>query len=111
MKGKYIVFTAELGDYDPEEHVGNYISEIKLLLNQNPKLETQVMEIHKKELRGQTPAEAELNFLKKASQLETYGIDPHPVKDHKGNQLYLGVNHSGILAFQGSRKTHHFKWF
>ncbi|GBO99235.1 FERM domain-containing protein 5 [Eumeta japonica] len=30
--------------------------------------------------------------------------------DHRGNQLYLGINHSGILTFQGSRKTHHFKW-
>jgi len=102
--------TAELGDYDPEEHVGNYISEFKLLLNQNSKIEAHVMEIHQNQMRGQTPAEAELNFLKKASLLETYGIDPHPVKDHKGNQLYLGVNHSGILTFQGSRKTNHFKW-
>lgn len=31
-------------------------------------------------------------------------------QDHRGNQLYLGINHSGILTFQGSRKTHHFKW-
>ena len=103
--------TAELGDYDSEEHVGNYVSEFKLVLNQNSKIEAQVMEIHRTQLGGQTPAQAELNFLKKASHLETYGIDPHPVKDHKGNQLYIGVNHSGILAFQGSRKTHHFKWY
>ncbi|CAG2116664.1 unnamed protein product [Medioppia subpectinata] len=104
------VIQSELGDFDPEEHVGEYVSEFKLLLNQTSKMETQVMDIHKNEMRGQTPAEAELNFLKKASHLETYGIDPHPVKDQRGNQLYLGVNHSGILAFQGSRKTHHFKW-
>ena len=30
--------------------------------------------------RGQVPAEAEGNFLKKASTLDTYGVDPHQVK-------------------------------
>ncbi|XP_017753378.1 PREDICTED: uncharacterized protein LOC108545990, partial [Eufriesea mexicana] len=30
--------------------------------------------------------------------------------DQKGAQLYLGINHCGILTFQGSRKTHHFRW-
>ena len=30
--------------------------------------------------RGQVPAEAEANFLKKASTLDTYGVDPHKVK-------------------------------
>jgi len=29
---------------------------------------------------GQVPAEAESNFLKKASSLDTYGVDPHQVK-------------------------------
>lgn len=24
--------------------------------------------------------------------------------------MYLGINYSGILTFQGSKKTHHFKW-
>lgn len=32
------------------------------------------------------------------------------MQDHRGNQLYLGINHCGILTFQGSRKTHHFRW-
>lgn len=30
--------------------------------------------------RSQVPAEAEENFLKKACTLDTYGVDPHPVK-------------------------------
>ncbi|UYV72158.1 hypothetical protein LAZ67_9001984 [Cordylochernes scorpioides] len=59
---------------------------------------------------GMLPATAEQCFLRKACLLDTYGIDPHPVKDQKGNQLYLGMNHCGILTFQGNRKTHHFKW-
>lgn len=32
------------------------------------------------------------------------------LQDHRGSQLYLGINHLGILTFQGSRKTHHFRW-
>ncbi|KAF9800420.1 hypothetical protein SFRURICE_016810 [Spodoptera frugiperda] len=61
-------------------------------------------------VKGMSTQEAERTFVKIACQLDTYGVDPHPVKDHRGNQLYLGINHSGILTFQGSRKTHHFKW-
>lgn len=29
---------------------------------------------------GQVPAEAEANFIRKAVSLDTYGVDPHPVK-------------------------------
>ena len=29
---------------------------------------------------GQSPATSELNFLRKAQTLETYGVDPHPCK-------------------------------
>nr|CAD7569310.1 unnamed protein product [Timema californicum] len=106
----YATEAAELGDYDPEEHEENYVSDFKLLLKQTQEIEEKIMEIHRTHLKGQTPAQTENNFLKKACQLDTYGVDPHPVKDHRGNQLYLGINHCGILTFQGSRKTHHFHW-
>lgn len=29
---------------------------------------------------GQTPDVAEMNFVLLATQLDTYGVDPHPVK-------------------------------
>ncbi|XP_035222970.1 FERM domain-containing protein 5-like isoform X2 [Stegodyphus dumicola] len=103
------IIQSELGDYDPDEHPPNYVSEFKLLLKQTQRLEEKIIEIHQT-LRGQVPAVAEMNFLRKACLLDTYGVDPHPVKDHKGNQLYLGINYAGILTFQGSRKTHHLKW-
>lgn len=38
------------------------------------------MDIHQTQLKGQTPAQVENNFLRKACQLDTYGVDPHPVK-------------------------------
>lgn len=30
--------------------------------------------------RGQSPETSEMNFLRKAQSLETYGVDPHPCK-------------------------------
>ncbi|XP_054724794.1 FERM domain-containing protein 3-like [Uloborus diversus] len=104
------IIQSELGDYDPDEHPPNYVSEFKLLLKQTQRIEEKIAEIHQKQLRGKVPADAEICFLRKACLLDTYGVDPHPVKDHKGNQLYLGINYAGILTFQGSRKTHHLKW-
>ncbi|GIY64675.1 FERM domain-containing protein 5 [Caerostris darwini] len=109
MLAAYII-QSELGDYDVDEHPSSYVSEFKLLLKQTQRLEEKISEIHQTQLRGQVPAVAEMNFLRKACLLDTYGVDPHPVKDHKGTQLYLGINYAGILTFQGSRKTHHLKW-
>ncbi|XP_076640792.1 FERM domain containing [Halictus rubicundus] len=104
------IVQSELGDYDPEIHEGNYISPHKLLLNQTETIEEKAMELHQTQLKGFTPEQAVTHFLRLASQLEAYAVDPHPVKDQKGVQLYLAINHCGILTFQGSRKTHHFRW-
>lgn len=103
------IVQSEVGDYDPEDHPPGYISEFKMLPKQTPKLEERVMEQHKL-LHGQVPSEAEGNFLKKACTLDTYGVDPHQVKDQRGDQLYLGITHQGIMTFRGSRRTQLFKW-
>jgi hypothetical protein len=39
--------TAEVGDYDPEDHPPGYVSEFKMLPKQNAKMEDEIMEIHK----------------------------------------------------------------
>ncbi|XP_025423092.1 FERM domain-containing protein 5 isoform X2 [Sipha flava] len=109
LLGAYIL-QAELGDFNPEEHIDNYVNELKILLKQTLQLEEKIMEIHKNDLKGKTAAEVETLFLKKACVLDTYGVDPHAVKDQRGNQLYLGINHTGILTFQGSKKMNHFSW-
>ena len=72
-------FSADLGDYNPEEQIGNYIADYKLLLKQTPKVEDKIMETHQS-LKGTNASAAELQFLKKAAALDTYGVDPHPVK-------------------------------
>ncbi|RXG69712.1 FERM domain-containing protein 5 [Armadillidium vulgare] len=92
-----------------EDQDSSYISDYKILLKQTPKVEEKIAEIHKS-LSGLSPAMAELYFLKKASTLDTYGVDPYSVKDHRGLHLYLGLSHAGILTFQGSKRMHHFRW-
>ncbi|XP_074651901.1 FERM domain-containing protein 5-like isoform X3 [Tubulanus polymorphus] len=104
----YIV-QSEVGDYEPEDHQIGYVGEFNMLPKQTPKMEERIAEIHKT-LSGQVPSEAESNFLKKASTMDTYGVDPYQVKDQKGNQLYIGVTHLGIVTFQGSKRTHLFRW-
>lgn len=61
-------------------------------------------------LNACTP-DSELDFLKKASELDTYGIDPYPVKEGSShNHFLIGVNHLGISTFQDSKRTNHFSW-
>jgi hypothetical protein len=43
--------TAEFGDYYPDEHPENYISEFEIFPKQSQKLERKIMEIHNNELR------------------------------------------------------------
>lgn len=76
------IFTllAELGDFNPEEHIDNYVCDLKILLKQTLQLEEKMMDIHKSDLKGKTAAEVETLFLKKACVLDTYGVDPHAVK-------------------------------
>lgn len=103
----------ELGDYDPEIHLPGYVSDVPLVLNQTEKFEQQVERFHcgkSGNLPGISPTEAVNLFLRKAATLDTYGIDPHPVKDPRGARLYIGTNHSGVSTFHNGRRTHHFRW-
>nr|XP_051689720.1 FERM domain-containing protein 3 isoform X1 [Oryctolagus cuniculus] len=104
------IVQAELGDYDPDEHPENYISEFEIFPKQSQKLERKIMEIHKNELRGQSPPVAEFNLLLKAHALETYGVDPHPCKDSTGTTTFLGFTAAGFVVFQGNKRIHLIKW-
>lgn len=70
--------TAELGDYDARRHSTGYVSEFRLLANQSKELENRVGELHQ-QLRGMSPAAAELNYLDKVKWNDMYGVDLHPV--------------------------------
>uniref|UniRef100_A0A8P0TP75 FERM domain containing 3 n=2 Tax=Canis lupus TaxID=9612 RepID=A0A8P0TP75_CANLF len=104
------IVQAELGDYDPDEHPENYINEFEIFPKQSQKLERKIVEIHKNELRGQSPPVAEFNLLLKAHTLETYGVDPHPCKDSTGTTTFLGFTAAGFVVFQGNKRIHLIKW-
>uniref|UniRef100_A0A663F7D0 FERM domain containing 3 n=1 Tax=Aquila chrysaetos chrysaetos TaxID=223781 RepID=A0A663F7D0_AQUCH len=91
------IVQAELGDYDPDEHPENYISDFKIFPKQSQKLEKKIAEMHKNEFRGQSPAVSEFNLLLKAYSLETYGVDPHPCKDSTGTTTFLGFTAAGFV--------------
>lgn len=40
-------FLAELGDYQPEEHGPNYLSNLQLVPGQTPEIEAKISELHK----------------------------------------------------------------
>lgn len=100
----------ELGDYDREIHSENYVSSLKLALRQNLELEKKVMELHRKREPGLDIAAVYDEFIIIARGLETYGIDPHPVKDYRGTQLYVGISFSGISTFSVGKRIQHFRW-
>ncbi|KAM9331177.1 FERM domain-containing protein 3 [Gastrophryne carolinensis] len=104
------IVQAEIGDYDPDEHPDNYISDFKIFPKQSQKLERKIVSIHKNELRGQSPAGAEFHLLLKAHPLETYGVDPHPCKDSTGTTTFLGFTAAGFVVFQGNKRVHWIKW-
>jgi len=80
MLAAYIV-QSEVGDYDPEDHKGDYVSNFKMLPKQTAKQEEKIAEIHKElTKKNLVPNEAEAEFLRRAALLDTYGVDPHPVK-------------------------------
>ena len=68
-----------------------------------------VSELHKLH-RGQSPAEAEYNFLEHAKRLETYGISLHPGRDSGGKEIQLGVTSAGLVVFQGQARINTFSW-
>lgn len=103
------LFTAELGDYHPEEHGPGYLSQLQLIPGQTEEMEKKISELHKlhkfvyfiihaqyilscKSLtknfeffffsRGQLPADAEFNFLDHAKRLDMYGVELHKARVH-----------------------------
>ncbi|XP_034667366.1 FERM domain-containing protein 5 isoform X1 [Drosophila subobscura] len=105
-----LIVQEELGDYNEKFHIGDYVSSLELALRQTENLEKKIMELHKKREAGQDSFLAIHDFLGIARTLETYGIEPHPVKDHRGSQLYVGINNSGISTFIAGKRSQHFRW-
>ncbi|XP_053499603.1 band 4.1-like protein 1 [Ictalurus furcatus] len=108
LLGSYAV-QAELGDFDPDEHGLDYISDFRFAPNQTRELEERVVELHRT-YRGMSPAEAEMNFLENAKKLSMYGVDLHHAKDSEGIDIMLGVCSSGLLIYRDRLRINRFAW-
>ena len=56
LLGSYVV-QAELGDYDPDEHGPDYVSDFRFAPSQTRELEERVMELHHNYRCGPTPGQ------------------------------------------------------
>ncbi|XP_046725866.1 band 4.1-like protein 1 isoform X6 [Silurus meridionalis] len=108
LLGSYAV-QAEMGDFDPDEHGLDYISDFRFAPNQTRELEERVIELHRT-YRGMSPAEAEMNFLENAKKLSMYGVDLHHAKDSEGIDIMLGVCSSGLLIYRDRLRINRFAW-
>nr|XP_014349632.1 PREDICTED: protein 4.1 [Latimeria chalumnae] len=85
LLGSYTVHS-ELGEYDPDLHGPEYVSDFKLAHNQTKELEEKVAELHKT-YRSLTPAQADTLFLENAKKLSMYGVDLHHAKVRISNTV------------------------
>jgi hypothetical protein len=103
---------SEFGDYDVEEHRSGveYLKEsVPFAPDQKDELLDKIVEIHKTH-RGQSPAEAESNYLDNAKLLAMYGVHLHKAKDSEGVDLMVGVCASGLMVYQEKLRIHRFAW-
>ncbi|XP_016118668.1 protein 4.1-like, partial [Sinocyclocheilus grahami] len=108
LLGSYTV-QSTLGNYDPNLHQNNYVSEIVLAPNQSEELEERIMELHST-YRFMSPAQADMLFLENAIGLPMYGVDLHPAKDVNGADVMLGVCSEGLMVYEDEIKTNIFLW-
>ncbi|VDM17673.1 unnamed protein product [Hydatigera taeniaeformis] len=60
--------------------------------------------------RGRTPEQADRMFLENARRLALYGVHLHRVKSPTGDDLSLGVYHSGVLVYRGRLRMQRYTW-
>ncbi|XP_066998363.2 tyrosine-protein phosphatase non-receptor type 4 [Anabrus simplex] len=100
---------SEFGDYHPDEHGPGYIASLQLIPELTDEMEKKIAELHKLH-KGQTPADAEFNFLDHAKRMDMYGVDLHRARDSTNKEIQLGVTSVGLVVFQNSVRINTFSW-
>ncbi|KAM7538363.1 hypothetical protein Aperf_G00000067162 [Anoplocephala perfoliata] len=54
--------------------------------------------------------EALNSFLKVATRMDTYGIEPFDARDQRGNGIAVGFNFRGLSVFKSSQQVNFFRW-
>lgn len=57
-----------------------------------------------------SPHDALSAFLKVATRMDTYGIEPFDAKDQRGNGIAVGFNFKGLSVFKSSQQVNFFRW-
>ncbi|KAI2811312.1 Tyrosine-protein phosphatase non-receptor type 3 [Blomia tropicalis] len=103
------VLQSELGDYGEDEHKPGYASQFRYIPSQSKQFEAKAESLHRLH-QGQTPADAEMNYLEEAKNLDLYGVDLHPAKDCEGENINIGVSSNGLTIFKQSIHINNFSW-
>lgn len=104
-----LILQYQLGDYNPEVHFGNYVKK-KFLQHQSFVIETKAIAFHKDHLVGINGEQTIDLFLRLASQLLTYGVDPFLIEDNNKQRMTLWVNYRGMETYVDAEKIHNFEW-
>lgn len=126
----FYIITAELGDFCEEDHKPGYAAQFRYIPGQNGQFEAKVESLHRLH-QGQTPADAEVNYLDLAKNIELYGVDLHSAKvlhnfhlfisflnfallttiqDCDNQDIQVGVSANGLLIFKQAIKVNTFSW-
>eukprot|EP00731_Ephydatia_muelleri_P007749 Em0004g87a len=104
-----LILQADTGDYESDERDLEHLREHHLMV-QSKSLMDEIIRFHKYH-RGMNPQEAVNRFLKKAREIETYGMRFTDVKSEDDEVLYqLGLCPSGIALNRNTRVLNLYKW-
>ncbi|PAA52686.1 hypothetical protein BOX15_Mlig018785g1 [Macrostomum lignano] len=112
--GSYVV-QSEIGDFEPSDEKMTsllYLQDCPFCpeeFRSHRELMERVSELHKTH-QGMTPEEADMHFLQNAKKLAMYGLDMHEAKDSMGEEVFVGVYHSGVLVYRNSLRIGRYSW-
>lgn len=102
------VLQYEFGDHSQDQL--ERVPQLQILPNQDL-VEHHAIELWRDQLKGSLRHQSQMQFLRAAVILETYGFDYYPVRDHQRQRAYLlGFNYAGVKTIRNGRIAHHFRW-